>query len=263
LVQEAVVLDDPSFTRQLEEQGYVLVPGVLDSTLVQRCRAALEKAITAEAAYHGSNDYVDFGMVQCCALYDRVFIDLLCLEPLMAPFNLVLGDGCIVYAYTSSSMPPQKGNFSVRIHVDCPRLIPGYLTNFGVIVPLDEFNVENGATWFLPGSHHRAAAPDDEEFFSNAVRLEASAGSAWFFNPRLWHSGGVNTTGKWRHSFTINMCRPYMKQRIDLPRLLANVDLNGLTETALQKLGFFAQPPTSLDEYYAPPERRMFRQRYE
>jgi hypothetical protein len=54
-----------------------------------------------------------------------------------------------------------------------------------------------------------------------------------------------------------------MKQRIDIPRLLVDTDLEGVTDNALQKLGFHAQPPTSLDEFYAPPEKRTFRQRYE
>ena len=57
-----------------------------------------------------------------------------------------------------------------------------------------------------------------------------------------------------------------MKQRLDIPRLLKNnsdVNLEGVSDRALQKLGFHAQVPTSLEEYYAPPEQRPFRQKYE
>ena len=49
----------------------------------------------------------------------------------MDPVEAVLGPGCIVYAYTSSSMPPHRSNYSGRIHVDSPRVIPGYMTNLG------------------------------------------------------------------------------------------------------------------------------------
>ena len=86
------------------------------------------------------------------------------------------------------------------------------------------------------------------------------AGSVLFFNARLWHAGGDNQTGEWRHALTINMCRPYMKQRIDIPRAMAGMDLAGVSQQARQKLGFFSQPPASLDEYYLPPELRSFRQ---
>ena len=252
-----------SFFAEMEARGCFLIENLLSEDLVQRCREGLLNAIDAEARYHGTNDYPDYGMVQCCAMYDQVFIDLLDIPDLMDPFNAVLGSGCIVYAYTSSSMPPRCQNFSTRIHVDCPRLIPGYLTNMGVIVPLDDFSGENGATWILPGSHTRSECPSEEEFFASAERLVARAGSAWFFNPRLWHAGGTNDSDSWRHTITINMYHPYMKQRFDIPRLLAPIDQNTLSGNALQKLGFLAQAPTSLDEYYAPIERRMFRQPYE
>ena len=56
------------------------------------------------------------------------------------------------------------------------------------------------------------------------------------------------------------MCRPYMKQRIDIPRAMADIDLSGAPELALQKMGFLAQVPASYDEYYVPPEERKFKQ---
>jgi ectoine hydroxylase-related dioxygenase (phytanoyl-CoA dioxygenase family) len=257
------MVDRTMYLNQLDTRGCVLIERLLSEDLVQRCRNALEKAIESEAGYHGTTDYADYGMIQCCPMYDRVFIDLLDLPDLMTPIEDVLGDGCIVYSFASSSLPPGGTNFAARIHVDCPRLIPGYLTNLGVVLLLDEFTEDNGATFFLPGSHNSAAPPAEEEFFLRAERLVARSGSAWFFNPRLWHSAGQNTTNAWRHSLTINMCRPYMKQRIDIPRVLADLNLQGVTDTALQKLGFHAQSPTSLDEYYLPPDRRTFRQPYE
>jgi ectoine hydroxylase-related dioxygenase (phytanoyl-CoA dioxygenase family) len=257
------MIDGESFLDEMATRGCALVASVLDEDLVRRCRSGLEKAQKAEARFHGTTDYKDYGMVQCCAMYDRVFVDLLGREALIRPFNLLLGEGCIVYAYTSSSLPPRGANFAARIHVDCPRLIPGYPTNMGVIMLLSDFTEENGATWFLPGSHTRADPPPAEEFWATAERLVASAGSAWFFNARLWHAAGTNRTPRWRYSITLNMCRPFMKQRIDLPRLLGGADLEGVPESVLQKLGFFAQPPTSLEEFYAPPEKRTFRQPYE
>jgi ectoine hydroxylase-related dioxygenase (phytanoyl-CoA dioxygenase family) len=132
-----------------------------------------------------------------------------------------------------------------------------------VLILLDDFAEENGATWFLPGSHNREESPSEDEFYSKAERLVASAGSAWYFDPRLWHAADTNGTDSWRHSFGFNMCRPYMKQRFDIPRLLAGVDIEGVSENARQKLGFYAQAPTTLDEYYAPLHQRMFRQPYE
>ena len=130
----------------------------------------------------------------------------------------------------------------------------------GATILLDDFTEENGATWFLPRSQWQAEAPSEDDFYKKAQRLIAPAGSVLFFNARLWHAGGDNQTDQWRHALTINMCRPYMKQRIDIPRAMAGMDLSGVSERVRQKLGFFSQPPASLDEYYLPPEQRSFRQ---
>jgi ectoine hydroxylase-related dioxygenase (phytanoyl-CoA dioxygenase family) len=246
--------------RAIDEDGYLLLRDVLQPDFVARARTELERAIDADTARYGAAAQGDYGMVMLCALHGGSFLSLFDNDRLIAPFNAVLGSGCIVYAYTSSSMPPKGRNYSVRIHTDCPRVIQGYVTNMGVTILLDDFTESNGATWFLPRSHTRKDAPDADEFFANARRVVAPAGSAFFFNARLWHAGGENTTSRWRHALTINMCRPYMKQRIDIPRAMAGIDLSGVSHQTLQKLGFLAQPPASLEEYYLPPERRTFRQ---
>lgn len=248
------------FKNDILIQGYSIVENVLSPEFVTKAKAELEMAIEKEVEYHKTNEFSDFGMVLLCSLYGGAFIELFDNKKLNDAFNSVLGDGSIVYAYTSSSMPPHKSNYSNRIHVDCPRLIPEYVTNMGATILLDDFTEENGATWFLPFSQTMPEKPADEEFYRNGKRVIAKAGSVWFFNARVWHAGGNNLTDKWRHALTINMCRPYMKQRIDIPRAMQDMDLSNVSQQALQKLGFFAQVPASYDEYYTSPEKRKFKQ---
>ncbi|MFY2561411.1 phytanoyl-CoA dioxygenase family protein [Corallococcus terminator] len=262
----ARVLRNPSpaeVREHIEQEGYVVIEGVMPPDFVARARVEMAEAIRKEEAWHEGRPYRDQNMVLLCALYGGAFWSLFDLEPVMAPFESVMGPGCTVYAYTSSSMPPGQGNYSTRIHVDCPRLIPGYVTNMGATLLVDDFTEENGATWFLPGSHTRAEAPDEDVFHAQGLRLIAPAGSGFFFNARLWHAGGQNQSHQWRHALTLNMCRPYMKQRIDIPRALAHLDLSDMSRRARQKLGFLAQVPASLDEYYAPPSQRKFQQETE
>jgi ectoine hydroxylase-related dioxygenase (phytanoyl-CoA dioxygenase family) len=254
------MIDKNKFREDILTQGYAIVENVLSPGFVAKAKAELEIAIKQEVEYHKTNQYSDFGMVLLCSLYGGAFIELFDNDNLTEPFNAVLGDGCIVYAYTSSSMPPNKSNYSNRLHVDSPRLIPGYVTNMGATILLDDFTEDNGATWFLPYSQNTLEKPSEEEFYKNGRRVIAKAGSVWFFNARIWHAGGNNLTDKWRHALTINMCRAYMKQRIDIPRAMADMDLSNVSQQALQKLGFLAQVPANYDEYYAPPEKRKFKQ---
>ena len=165
---------------QIATDGYAIIPGILTEPYISRARKALHEAIEKESDYHGTTNYSDYGMVLLCSLYDRVFVDLFENPRFNEPFNSVMGNGCIVYAYTSSSMPPQQVNYSGRIHVDSPRLVPGYLTNMGATILLDNFTEVNGATWFLPKSHTHSEKPEEGEFYRRAHRLIAPAGSAVF-----------------------------------------------------------------------------------
>ena len=221
----------------------------------------LEVAIAKETEYERQTGAkINAGMVLLCSLYPGELIRVLELDRLMEPFEWILGEGCIIYAYTSSSTPPQGTNYSARIHVDCPRLVPGYITNLGATILLDDFTEENGATWYLPKSHITLREPTEKEFYGDAKRLVAKAGAVFFFNARLWHAGGENHTDQWRHALTINMCRSFMKQRLDIPRAMNHLDLSAMSNKARQKLGFFCQVPANYDEYYAPTHLRKFRQ---
>lgn len=255
------MFDKKKFVEEIETQGYSIVKNALPAEFIAKAKIELEKAIQKEIEYHGKNtDFSDYGMVMLCSLYDKIFCDLFDLPLVSGPLEAVLGKGCIAYAYTSSSMPPNKTNYSRRIHVDCPRIIPNYVTNMGATILLDDFTENNGATWFLPNSQTRTELPTEEEFYEKALRLIEKAGSIWFFNARIWHAGGQNNTNKWRHALTINAVRPYMKQRIDIPRAMEHMDLSNVSEKAKQKLGFYAQVPANYDEYYVPFEQRKFKQ---
>lgn len=260
ILPSSTAVDAERVRRAIDEDGYLVVEGVLDADYLARVKPELEKAIAREDEYHGTPDHKDHGMVLVCSTHGPVFLEPFDNRKLMAPFEALLGEGCIVYAYTSSSMPPGKTNYSRRVHRDCPRMIPGYVTNMGATILLDDFTLENGATWFLPGSHKRATPPTEEDFTRDAKRLVAKAGSVFFFDALLYHAGGENQSDRWRHALTINMCRSFMKQRLDIPRVMCDVDMTGASRAAKQKLGFFTQVPASYDEYYAPPEKRKYTQ---
>ncbi len=258
-----MTLNKEKFINDIGIQGYSIIENVLDRGCIKKIKQELEIAIEKENEYHNEKNHKDYGMVMLCSLYGGSFIEIFNNSKVMEPFNSVLGDGCIIYAYTSSSMPPNSTNYSCRLHVDCPRIIPGYVTNMGATILLDDFTEENGATWFLPGSHLLTGEPSEDYFFKNAKKLVAKAGTGWFFNARIWHMGGKNNTDKWRHALTFNVCKPWMKQRIDIPRAMAHMDTSEYSIQALQKLGFFAQIPASYNEYYVPEEKRKFKQKVE
>ena len=256
-------LNKSDFLAAIEEQGYAVVQNMISKEYCKDTIPELELAMEKEAAFHGTKDYKDYGTLLACPIYGGNFLKLADTPELMEPFNWILGDTCIIYVYTSSSVPPHKTNYTSRIHVDRPHFVPGYIEALGCLVLLNDFTEENGGTWILPGSHKIAEEPDKDYFFKHAIRLVAPAGSVLYFNLRIWHASGNNSTDQWRHCLGIGMVRGYLKQRIDLPKALSKVDISGVSDFGLQKLGFFAQPPSSLEEFYQPLAQRKYRQRSE
>jgi ectoine hydroxylase-related dioxygenase (phytanoyl-CoA dioxygenase family) len=245
------------------EQGFAVVDNVFNQSFVKKIEEELLPAIDKESSFHGTKEHKDYAMLLACPIYGGGFIELLDNEDFWRPFNNILGSSCIVYVYTSSSMPPLCTNYSNRIHVDRPHYNPNLIDSLGCLICINDFTEENGATWLLPNSHNRTDTPSSEMFYKEAIRLKAKAGSVFYFNLRLWHAGGKNLTNAWRHSLGIGMIRPYLKQRIDLPNAIPPEFAEKMSDLAKQKLGYYAQPPKSLEEYYAPPEKRTYKEKSE
>jgi ectoine hydroxylase-related dioxygenase (phytanoyl-CoA dioxygenase family) len=253
---------DRDLTSQLEEvpeRGFTIARNVVGQSDVTELKHALERAIAEDLEAWRGREYVNANMVLNLMTRGAPFVRLLENSVLHEFLSALLGDTCILYAYTSSSMPPDGTNYSRRIHVDCPRFIPGYITNIGVTLALDDFTDENGAMALLPGSHKLETLPSEAEFDARSVRAYPRAGDAIIFNARTWHRGGLNRTGRYRHAVTMNVCRSYMRQQFDFPRLIAPDALEMLGGLGRRFLGFNVRMPVSLEEYYRPLDDRLYK----
>lgn len=256
---EGTATADPGTLHAIRERGFAIVPRMLDAETVALMKRELLRAIDEDLAKWEGRDYSDAWMVHNLMLRHQVFARFLENPVLHAYLSPLLTDTCILYAYTSSSMPPSGANFSHRVHVDSPRVIPGYWTNVGVMVALDDYTTENGATRYLPHSFERVEPPSLEEFSEASEETKPKAGEAVVFNARTWHMGGMNATSTPRHAITLNVCRSYMRQRFDYPRVVGDETLAHIGETGRRLLGFDVRMPASLDEYYLPEEERLYK----
>ena len=241
----------------LEREGLVVIPKVLPQSLQDILRQELELAI-AEDLDERPNTF-DKGMIHNCMARGEQMAALLDNKTLVEHLNACFSNTCIVYAYQSSSLPPHEGNYGSRVHVDSPRFIRNYDTNIGVMFPLNDFTSDNGATYYLPGSHKLEKLPSDENFYANAKRACCDAGDMIVLSARLMHAAGINITDKTRHALTLNFCRSYMRQRFDLPRLLSRETIGRLGEHGRRLIGMNVRVPTSLDEFYLPEKLRLYK----
>jgi len=238
----------------LQTRGYAAIEGFLTPDECAFYKQRLAAAVEADAARRTDHDHIHDLLAR-----DVAFCRLLEDPRLQGLVEPLLGKAWVLYAFTTSSIPPAGTNYGHRIHVDSPRLIPGYATNIGLIWALDPFNAENGATEVLPGSQHSTLVPPAELFERDRVRITCSAGALIVFQARLFHRAGRNQTQHWRHSLTMNVCRPFMKQRMDWVRLIPRAFSDALDPQARRLIGFDTRVPTSMEEYLLPEEQRLYK----
>lgn len=240
-------------------RGFGILADVLAPDEVGRLVGALDRLIAEDLAHPDPRRRNDDWMAFNGVLRDDAIASVVTHPNILPTVEAILGPTCIMYACVSSSMPPNGTNFSMRVHVDSPRVIPSYPTNVGVMVALSDFTEDNGATRFLPESFERTDVPTLDEFERDAEMVFPRAGSAVVFNARTWHSGGVNRTAEPRHAVTVNYCRAYMRQSFDFVRMVPPDRVATLPPVLRRLLGFDVRMPTSLDEYYVDETERLYK----
>lgn len=239
------------------DTGVVVIDDIVDTDTVSILRAELEAAIEEDSLVRDS--VFDAGMVHNCMVRGEAMCSLIQNKKINDVIDALFTPYAIIYAYQSSSLYPGRGNYGSRIHVDCPRFIPNYITNLGAIIALDDFTHDNGGTYYLPGSHKSESLPDQSFFYENAKQLSCNKGALILFNGRLVHAAGVNRTDTARHALTINYCRPYMRQRFDFPRLISTEQLRQFNDIGKRRIGMDVRMPISLDEFYLPADKRLYK----
>jgi hypothetical protein len=111
---------DPIKLEQIKTRGFALIPGLLTAAQAADMRALLQTFVDEDLKKWEGRDYPDRWMVHNLMFRGLPFARLLEHEEMHAYLSALLGDTCILYACTSSSLPPRATNLSNRVHVDCP-----------------------------------------------------------------------------------------------------------------------------------------------
>lgn len=247
-------------TRQVVDQGFSIVDGLLSENEISESIEMLDRLIGVDQVEWGPNPhYRDHWMVMNLMFRAEIFQRVLDSHFIPILIDPLLGESSILYSFTSSSMPPSASNFSRRVHTDSPRVIPGYSTNVGLLIALNEFTPENGATELLPNSHVLFEAPSEEVFETGMIQALLKPGQGLLFNARLWHRGGFNSSSRPRHALTLNFCRSYMRSHFDFSAMASDDYVQSVSPQIKRFLGWNVRMPKSLEEYYVPDTQRRYR----
>jgi hypothetical protein len=143
-----------------------------------------------------------------------------------------------------------------QFHRDVRTYSHGFRLMLNMLVMIDDFTIENGATKVVPSSNRLEERPTEQFIENHSIQVTGKAGSIILFDSNLWHSAAPNKTTQSRKALTPTFTRAFMKQQADYPRMLGNDFPKN--EKMRQLLGYNSRTPSSLDEWYQPPEKRMY-----
>lgn len=214
--------------RQLDEHGYVLLPVVIDNTLVNKLAAHIETLFKSEGDLAGSEFKQEPGARRLANLVGKgaVFWDLLTHRDVLPLVEHVLSDSVKLSSLNARSADPRRTD-PQPLHCDMGAL-PDQLGDWvcNVVWMLDDFTPDNGPLRVVPGSHRWNQLPQDVHNdpvsdHEQQVILTGSAGSVIVMNAHLWHGGMANHTAKPRtavHAFYCRRDKPQQQyQRLLLP----------------------------------------------
>jgi hypothetical protein len=156
---------------------------------------------------------------------------------------------------------PHKGYGHQPLHIDwLPRERSDEpFGGVGGMLLLDDADVANGATRYVPGAHKRLGWPDTQIDVNvehpDERRAEAPAGSVIVINLNLWHAGAINKTGQRRRTIFVDIRRRDLPQLLNQKRYLSARTLARLTPLQKYLLAVREEDPNQPQDSVGPGDR--------
>ena len=251
----------------LAAHGFAVLEGALDAEALRSCRErmySVRERIVKDVGTDRLERAGEHGVLRLMMRYDPFFVQLLALPKLVSIVDEILSPTAIMHLQNGFILPPSPEQsavaaFQYRFHQDFPRYMNGYVASLNVMVAVDEFTRENGATLVVPGTHQRSDPPALDAMARDALPIECPAGSLIVFDSTLWHAAGQNRSRRDRLAINHQFTRSFIKQQLDYPRALGEQIVASAAPRTQQMLGWYTRVPTSLAEYYVPDAERLYR----
>ncbi len=256
-----------SIRESLEKDGYAILPTVLKPDFLARTKKvmrAVQVQIEAEVGSDRLQRAGERGVLRLMMKFSPQFFTLLEIPEVLEVIDEMLSPTAILHLQNGFILPslPAEERENVaqfQFHRDFPRYMNGYRASLNFLFAIDEFTENNGATLVVPGSHRKAKPPPDAYMQKNAVKAFCPAGGVIVFDSMLWHAAGNNTSGQDRFAINHQFTRSFFKQQFDYVRALGENTVIGLPPRSQQFLGYYTRVVSSLDQYYQPEEKRLYR----
>ncbi|MGO4273197.1 phytanoyl-CoA dioxygenase family protein [Paenibacillus sp. TAF58] len=251
-------LDIPALIEQFNENGYLILPGVLSEEKVNRLNAAIDRIISEEP------DSLAYNIYNSIERDDEIaaLIDEPALLPLMVNllgYNIQLHISHLTVRKPNPNDVKTESHSFINWHQDGPH--PQFLKQGGITstyyiktcyILSDMSQPDRGNTKIIPGSHNKPFHPECQDVdgqVAGEIQVCGKPGDVFIFPQNLWHAGAPNRSEFTRRQLFLGYSPIWMRP-IDY-RTASDRLLEGASPYRKQLLGVIDENPF---KYYVPSE---------
>ncbi|OUL88678.1 phytanoyl-CoA dioxygenase family protein [Paraburkholderia hospita] len=243
---------------QVRDLGYAVIDSGYTTSQMQEFSAGFERTRQAYVSTHGLEALAsldELNTIRAPLTHgDPVFLKLAMNENLHSVLNLLILGKYIINQQNGIINPPQQEYNQGIWHRDLPyqHFTSSRPLAINALFCVDDFTLDNGATFILPASHKSEAFPSETYIRKNAIQVEAKAGAFILLDCMIFHRGGYNKTQLERRAVNHVYNIPYFKQQINIPANMSSVTLLPEQQSIL---GFGDVERLSVDDYLSKRKR--------
>jgi ectoine hydroxylase-related dioxygenase (phytanoyl-CoA dioxygenase family) len=251
---------------ELENNGFYKFESKIEKSWISKINNALPEIFKEHELLRrkNGNPITSEGLAMNALVGNPLFFDflqhLIDIDLISSIEESYFKTSCILNSLTAlSNIPGEEGVFHKKIHRD----IRGYSGEapilLNMLVMLDDFTVENGATLLYPRTHLEESKPSLDELENNCVSAVGKAGDIIIWNSNLFHASGVNKTDDVRRAIPLTFSVPYYKQLLDYPRAIGYEKYDTFNPEMKKLLGYDSRVPESISEWYSPLSKLLYK----
>ena len=238
---------DPAvIAEHIRQHGYAIVDDLADANLLEQLEAESQAYIDASA--YGRDEYDGQLTRRTGALIAR---SPAARELVMNPVALgtvkeFLRHATAIQLHTTQIISISPGETQQKLHrdemaFDFFPFPPDYHVQCNTLWALTDFTIENGATHLSPGT---STIDDEDAAMVNPVQAEMRRGACLFYDGKILHGGGANTSDEDRRgvnlTYSVGWVRQEENQYLACPAEIARTLEDDLLRVMGYQAGAFA-----------------------
>ena len=162
------------YRHELSELGFTIINSFLNEQVVSEVNQALLKSydLCRKIQIKNGIDAVTDGTVHHLIASNEIVyvnvIDKICNSEIFNFIKDYFQGNFIINSYGGVINLPRKSSYVTNIHRDIRFFSGDFPLMLNLLIMLDDFTLDNGATYLLAGSHKKNEKPTDKEFYKKS-----------------------------------------------------------------------------------------------